>query len=173
MQQESERQIALFAKTNFRGQARPFGIKQRDRRSHMYVVGKTGTGLTYRGYDISELAEGDTFEEVAHLILYGELPNKKQLDAYNAKLKKLRALPKSVKDVLERIPKTAHPMDVMRTGCSFLGNVEPALHAHVIPRHATEDPELRKKPVWLHDWKAAPPIDSDALALARRIAARL
>jgi len=89
------------------------------------TVGKTGTGLTYRGYDISELAEGATFEEVAYLILYGELPNKKQLDAYNAKLKKLRALPKSVKDVLERIPKTAHPMDVMRTGCSFLGNVEP------------------------------------------------
>src|SRR4029453_5111363 len=89
------------------------------------TVGKTGTGLTYRGYDISELAESATFEEVAHLILYGELPDKKQLDAYKAKLKKMRALPKSVKDVLERIPKTAHPMDVMRTGCSFLGNVEP------------------------------------------------
>ncbi len=89
------------------------------------TVGKTGTGLTYRGYDISELADGATFEEVAYLILYGELPNKKQLDAYKAKLKKLRVLPKSVKDVLERIPKTTHPMDVMRTGCSFLGNVEP------------------------------------------------
>ena len=89
------------------------------------TVGKTGSGLTYRGYDISELAEGATFEEVAYLILYGELPNKKQLDAYKAKLKKLRVLPHSVKDVLERIPKTAHPMDVMRTGCSFLGNVEP------------------------------------------------
>ncbi len=70
------------------------------------TVGKTGTGLTYRGYDISELAEGATFEEVAYLILYGELPNKKQLDAYKAKLKKLRGLPKSVKDVLERIPKS-------------------------------------------------------------------
>ena len=58
------------------------------------TVGKTGTGLTYRGYDISELAEGATFEEVAYLILYGELPNKKQLDAYKAKLKKLRVLPK-------------------------------------------------------------------------------
>lgn len=89
------------------------------------TVGKTGTGLTYRGYDISELAAGATFEEVAYLILYGELPNQKQLDAYKAKLKKLRVLPKSVKDVLERIPKTTHPMDVMRTGCSFLGNVEP------------------------------------------------
>jgi len=60
-----------------------------------------------------------------------------------------------------------------RINYEILGNVEPALHAHVIPRHATEDPELRKNPVWLHDWKAAPPIDSDALALARRIAARL
>jgi 2-methylcitrate synthase len=89
------------------------------------TVGKTGTGLTYRGYDISELAEGATFEEVAHLILYGELPDKKQLDAYKAKLTRLRALPTAVKDVLERIPKSTHPMDVMRTGCSFLGNVEP------------------------------------------------
>jgi len=89
------------------------------------TVGKTGTGLTYRGYDISELADGATFEEVAHLILYGALPSKAQLDAYKARLRKLRALPKSVTDVLERIPKNAHPMDVMRTGCSFLGNVEP------------------------------------------------
>jgi len=89
------------------------------------TVGKTGTGLTYRGYDISELADGATFEEVAHLILYGALPNKPQLEAYKARLRKLRALPKSVTDVLERIPRSAHPMDVMRTGCSFLGNVEP------------------------------------------------
>jgi 2-methylcitrate synthase len=89
------------------------------------TVGKTGTGLTYRGYDISELADGATFEEVAYLILYGELPKQPQIDAYKAKLKKLRALPKSVRDVLEHIPKSAHPMDVMRTGCSFLGNVEP------------------------------------------------
>jgi diadenosine tetraphosphate (Ap4A) HIT family hydrolase len=60
-----------------------------------------------------------------------------------------------------------------RINYEILGNVEPALHAHVIPRHETEDPELRKKPVWLHDWTAAPPIDSDALALGRHIAARL
>jgi len=88
-------------------------------------AGETGTGLTYRGYDISELADGASFEEVAHLILYGALPNKAQLDAYQSRLRKLRALPKSVTDVLERIPESAHPMDVMRTGCSFLGNVEP------------------------------------------------
>ncbi len=89
------------------------------------TVGKTGTGLTYRGYDISELAEGATFEEVAYLILHGELPNVAQLDAYRARLKALRGLPDAVKEVLERIPADAHPMDVMRTGCSMLGNVEP------------------------------------------------
>ena len=91
------------------------------------TVGKTGTGLTYRGYDISELADGATFEEVAYLILYGELPNQSQLTAYKTKLKKLRGLPSALKEVLERIPKSAHPMDVMRTGCSMLGNLEPEL----------------------------------------------
>lgn len=60
-----------------------------------------------------------------------------------------------------------------RINYEILGNVEPALHAHVIPRHATEDPELRKKPVWLHDWSAAPALDDQALSLARRIAAQL
>jgi len=89
------------------------------------TVGKTGTGLTYRGYDISDLAERATFEEVAHLILKGELPSPKQLADYKVKLKRLRGLPKMLKEVLERIPKSAHPMDVMRTGCSMLGNLEP------------------------------------------------
>ena len=89
------------------------------------TVGKTGTGLTYRGYDISDLAENTTFEEVAYLILYGELPNKIQLNAYKQKLKGLRALPSALKEVLERIPRDSHPMDVMRTGCSMLGNLEP------------------------------------------------
>src|SRR5690242_6281948 len=60
-----------------------------------------------------------------------------------------------------------------RINYEILGNVEPALHAHVIPRHATEDPELRRKPVWLHDWSAAPALDDQALSLARRIAAQL
>src|SRR5690606_39779754 len=64
------------------------------------------------------------FEEVAYLIMKGELPNQAELDAYKAKLKGLRALPLPLKDVLERIPATAHPMDVMRTGCSMLGNLE-------------------------------------------------
>ncbi len=89
------------------------------------TVGKTGTGLTYRGYDISDLAKSTTFEEVAYLILYGELPNPSQLEQYQAKLRKLRGLPDELITTLEKIPSTAHPMDVMRTGCSLLGNLEP------------------------------------------------
>lgn len=88
------------------------------------TVGKTGTGLTYRGHDISVLAEKASFEEVAYLILKGKLPNQAELDAYVSKIKGLRALPQPLKDVLERIPATAHPMDVMRSGCSVLGNLE-------------------------------------------------
>ena len=88
------------------------------------TVGKTGSGLTYRGYDVKDLAANCTFEEVAHLILKGELPNQTELNAYKAKLKSLRSLPQALKDVLERIPASAHPMDVMRTGCSMLGNLE-------------------------------------------------
>ena len=88
------------------------------------TVGKTGTGLTYRGYDISELAEKAKFEEVAFLLLKGHLPNQSELDAYNTKLQSLRTLPEALKEVLERIPASAHPMDVMRTGCSMLGNLE-------------------------------------------------
>ena len=89
------------------------------------TVGKSGSGLTYRGYDVKDLAENCAFEEVAHLILKGHLPNATELAAYKKKLKGLRGLPKTLKEVLERIPASAHPMDVLRTGCSFLGNVEP------------------------------------------------
>ena len=88
------------------------------------TVGKSGSGLTYRGYDVSELADKCIFEEVAYLLLYGNLPNQTELDAYQAKLKTLRGLPQSLKDVLERIPAESHPMDVLRTGCSMLGNLE-------------------------------------------------
>ena len=89
------------------------------------TVGQAGAGLTYRGYDVRELAADAQFEEVAYLLLYGELPTKTELAAYSAKLSKLRDLPQALKEVLERIPADAHPMDVMRTGCSFLGNLEP------------------------------------------------
>ena len=89
------------------------------------TVGHTGNDLHYRGYDIIELAKYATFEEVAYLLIHGELPNQTELTAYHARLKKLRGIPKALKEVLERIPKTAHPMDVMRTGCSMLGTLEP------------------------------------------------
>ncbi|MEQ6885092.1 2-methylcitrate synthase [Salicola sp. Rm-C-2C1-2] len=88
------------------------------------TVGKTGTGLTYRGYDITDLANNAQFEEVAHLLIYGHLPNQRELDAYRERLASKRHLPDTLKEVLERIPADAHPMDVMRTGCSMLGNLE-------------------------------------------------
>ena len=88
------------------------------------TVGKTGTGLTYRGYDVSDLADNAQFEEVAYLLLRGKLPNQQELDAYKKKLQSLRGLPAALKTVLEQIPKDAHPMDVMRTGASMLGNLE-------------------------------------------------
>ncbi len=89
------------------------------------TVGHTGNDLHYRGYDITELAQYATFEEVAYLLIHGELPNKIQLSAYHQKLKTLRGLPTALKTVLEQIPASAHPMDVMRTGCSMLGTLEP------------------------------------------------
>jgi 2-methylcitrate synthase len=89
------------------------------------TVGKEGKGLTYRGYSIYDLAEHSTFEEVAYLLICGRLPTRGELNDYKARLVSLRALPAQVKTVLEQIPKGAHPMDVMRTGCSMLGALEP------------------------------------------------
>ncbi|MCY9853932.1 2-methylcitrate synthase [Vibrio mediterranei] len=91
------------------------------------TVGKSGTGLTYRGYDITDLANNAQFEEVAHLLLRGHLPNQTELDEYKTILVGLRGLPESLKKALELIPADAHPMDVMRTGCSMLGNLEQEL----------------------------------------------
>ena len=94
-------------------------------KTSLSTVGKAGKGLTYRGYEIEVLAEKAFFEEVAYMLLYGNLPNEEQYSSYTDKLKKLRALPNELKGVLENIPASAHPMDVMRTGCSMLGNLEP------------------------------------------------
>ena len=82
-------------------------------------------GLAYRGHKIELLAEKSCFEEVAYLLLYDKLPNQKELDDYKQLLKNQRDLPDSLKLVLQKIPSTAHPMDVMRTGTSMLGNLEP------------------------------------------------
>jgi 2-methylcitrate synthase len=89
------------------------------------TVGKEGMGLTYRGYSIHDLAEHATFEEVAYLLLYGQLPTQAQLADYRRRLKQQRALPPALRTVLEQLPASAHPMDVMRTGCSALGCLEP------------------------------------------------
>jgi 2-methylcitrate synthase len=94
-------------------------------KTELCTVGKEGAGLTYRGYDIHDLAANASFEEVAFLLLHGHLPTQAELDAYIEKIKANRGLPEELKVVLEMIPADAHPMDVLRTGVSFLGNIEP------------------------------------------------
>jgi 2-methylcitrate synthase len=94
-------------------------------RTAIATVGKEGKGLTYRGYSIYDLSEHSTFEEVAYLLIYGQLPNANQLNEYKNTLRRLRGLPGPLKTVLEQIPRDIHPMDVMRTGCSMLGTLEP------------------------------------------------
>ena len=94
------------------------------------TVGKTGNDLHYRGYDILDVAEQCEFEEIAHLLVHEKLPNRNELKAYKVRLKSLRGLPAPVKAALECVPKTAHPMDVMRTGVSVLGTVLPEKDDH-------------------------------------------
>ena len=95
------------------------------------TVGRTGNDLHYRGYDILDFAETAEFEEIAHLLIHNKLPNAAELKAYKAKLKSMRGLPHAVKQALEAIPVNAHPMDVMRTGCSVLGTCEQEPEAHI------------------------------------------
>ncbi len=97
------------------------------------TVGRTGNDLHYRGYDILDMADVCEFEEIAHLLVHGKLPNKAELAAYKAKLKALRGVPAQVRAVLENLPASSHPMDVMRTGVSALGCVLPEKDDHSIP----------------------------------------
>jgi 2-methylcitrate synthase len=94
------------------------------------TVGRTGNDLHYRGYDILDFADKAEFEEIAYLLIHGTLPTQAQLESYKAKLKTLRGLPLAVKQALEAIPPTAHPMDVMRTGCSVMGSCLPEKESH-------------------------------------------
>ncbi|HET9843579.1 MAG TPA: citrate/2-methylcitrate synthase [Gammaproteobacteria bacterium] len=94
------------------------------------TVGKEGKGLHYRGYSIYDLCENSLFEEVAYLLIYGELPNQGQLTRYQLTLEANRNLPSVLKSALELLPSTAHPMDVLRTICSFLGSLEPETEFH-------------------------------------------
>jgi 2-methylcitrate synthase len=97
------------------------------------TVGRTGNDLHYRGYDILDVAEACAFEEIAHLLVHGTLPNQTDLNAYQTKLRGLRGIPAAVKTVLEAIPAAAHPMDVMRSYVSALGCVLPEAHDHNEP----------------------------------------
>ncbi len=97
------------------------------------TVGRTGNDLAYRGYDILDLADACEFEEVAYLLVHGKLPNKAELAGYKRKLMALRGIPAPVKTVLESLPPSAHPMDVMRTGVSALGCVLPEKDDHNTP----------------------------------------
>ncbi len=97
------------------------------------TVGRTGNDLHYRGYDILDIAEAAEFEEIAHLLVHGTLPNKAELRVYKEKLRPLRGLPVAVKDALEALPAASHPMDVMRTGVSALGCVLPEKDDHNTP----------------------------------------
>lgn len=96
------------------------------------TVGRTGNDLHYRGYDILDVAETCEFEEIAYLLIYGKLPTQGELTAYKAKLKSLRGLSANLRGVLECLPASAHPMDVMRTGCSALGCTLPEKEDHNI-----------------------------------------
>ncbi|MGY8815178.1 MAG: bifunctional 2-methylcitrate synthase/citrate synthase [Gammaproteobacteria bacterium] len=96
------------------------------------TVGRNRNDLHYRGYNIFDFAETAEFEEIAFLLVHEHLPNKAELDKYKAKLKSLRKLPDSVKRVLELIPASAHPMDVMRTTCSVMGAIQPENKNHPV-----------------------------------------
>jgi 2-methylcitrate synthase len=96
------------------------------------TVGRSGNDLHYRGYDILDIAGKCEFEEIAHLLIHGKLPNRAELAAYKTKLVRLRGLPAAVKCVLEQLPAASHPMDVMRTGVSALGCVLPEKDDHSV-----------------------------------------
>ncbi|HEU0202171.1 MAG TPA: citrate/2-methylcitrate synthase, partial [Burkholderiaceae bacterium] len=96
------------------------------------TVGRSGNDLHYRGYDILDFADTAEFEEIAFLLVYGTLPTRTELETYKARLQKLRGLPPALRTALECIPKSAHPMDVLRSGVSILGTLEPEGPDHTL-----------------------------------------
>lgn len=120
--------------------------------SAITTVGLAGKGLNYRGYSINDLATNSTFEEVAFLLLYGHLPTEKELVDYAAQLIKLRYLPEGLKEVLRLIPAATHPMDVLRTGTSYLGTIEPEVNFAM--EHQIADRLLAITPGMLCYWYA-------------------
>ncbi len=114
------------------------------------TVGKEGLDLTYRGYSIHDLAEQSTFEEVAYLLIYGALPNQTDLKKYKEKLISQRALPDALQVVLQAMPASTHPMDVLRTGCSMLGTLKPESSEN--EEHAVADRLIACVPSMLLYW---------------------
>jgi len=127
------------------------------------TVGKKETGLTYRGYAIIDLAEQASFEEVAYLLIHGRLPDSGELTCYRKRLASLRGLPEGLKGVLEQLPPAARPMDVLRTGCSALGTMEPETGEH--GAHQVADRLLAVFPAmllyWHHFHQSGRRIDTD------------
>lgn len=116
------------------------------------TVGHSGNDLHYRGYDITEMAAQATYEEIAHLLIHEHLPTRAELDAYHTKLRQLRHLPDALRAVLEQIPAGTHPMDVLRTGCSMLGNLEPEKIVSADGARAIADRLLASFPSMLLYW---------------------
>lgn len=100
--------------------------------TELCTVGRNGNELHYRGYNIMNLAEHCEFEEVAHLLIHGKLPNENELRLYKQKLQALRGIPVSMRKALETLPMSVHPMDVLRTGVSLLGCISPEKDDHNI-----------------------------------------
>ncbi|HXN79284.1 MAG TPA: citrate/2-methylcitrate synthase, partial [Steroidobacteraceae bacterium] len=120
------------------------------------TVGRTGNDLHYRGYDILEIASVSEFEEIAHLLIHGKLPNRAELAAYKTKLRSLRGLPATVRSALEVLPAASHPMDVLRTGVSVLGCTLPEKEDHAASgaRHVADRliASLGSMLIYWHHW---------------------
>lgn len=124
-------------------------------RSAIATVGRAGRSLSYRGYAIEELAKSAGFEEVAYLLIHGELPRAGKLAAYRERLRARRELPEAVCEILKKLPASAHPMDVLRTGCSALGAVTPIDDPAMMPDAA--DVLLAQLPAVIGCWRGSAP----------------
>ena len=140
-------------------------------RSAIATVGKAGRGLRYRGYAIEELAAGASFEEVACLLIHGELPAAAELAAYRGRLRARRELPPAVRGILQGLPDHAHPMDVLRTGCSALGAVAPVTEPAAMADAA--DTLLAQLPSVIGCWRRADAAGGEAGSHAAHTLAQL
>ncbi len=116
------------------------------------TVGKKDMGLTYRGYSVEDLSEHASFEEVAYLLIHDKLPNRRELEEYRTALVNMRGVPDRLKVILESLPPSSHPMDVLRTGCSALGAIEPETAEREQDQYRVADRLLASLPYMLLYW---------------------